>query len=125
MGRHDEKIEFRCEADQKRRVLKCREPLGTLTISDTCRALLDAGLRTIEGLAAIGTFRILREISVHLERIAGSLRPLARTSVEVSKVLAELSLLLTKLTRILDNGDHRSAPSNRDGERRPRAGRPT
>lgn len=114
MGCHDEKIEFRCPESLKRRLLECRIALGTRTVSDTSRALLETGLRNIDGLLGIGAIGSLREAAVHLDRIAGVLQRSAMRDATATETLAQMSPLLVQIKAILEGASHLSAPPCRD-----------
>lgn len=115
MSRNDGKIEFRCPEHLKRRLLECRKALGTRTVSDTSRVLVEAGLRNVGGLLSIGAIGSLREAAVHLDRIAGALQRSALSDANAAETLAQMSPLLIQIKTIIDETRHLSAPPCRNG----------
>lgn len=114
MSRNDGKIEFRCPEHLKRRLLECRKALGTRTVSDTSRVLVETGLRNVDGLLSIGAIGSLREAAVHLDRIAGALQRSAKRDATATETLAQMSPLLAQLKAIIEGASHLSAPPCRD-----------
>lgn len=114
----ENRIEFRCTAAMKSRLLELRPLLGVRTLSEAARAMLERLL--VAPTAAIPwtvTIPALREIALHLDRIASALQRCLLDGSAPGEYLQDLQHLLPRIGDLLDGATGQRSTDPRPGGR--------
>lgn len=110
----DDRIEFRCTTAMKCWLQGCRPAVGARSLSQAARTLLERMMENVGTANAWGAVPALKEVALHLDRIAGALQRSALEGTALEETLRDLHAVLGRIRALLDG-----ATCQRSAEPRP------
>lgn len=95
------RIEFRCTEALRHRLLDLRPLLGVRTLSAVARRLAEIAVKDPDGKSPWASVPALKEIALHLDRIASALQRSLLTGTPLGEHLNEVEMLLARLRDVL------------------------
>lgn len=100
----DDRVEFRCPAAMKRRLLECRPLIGARTLSQTARTLLERLIENPDANSPWASVPALMDLARHLDRIASALQRCLLDGSAPTDCLKDLPGLMAQIRELLDGG---------------------
>jgi hypothetical protein len=95
------RIEFRCTEALRRHLLDLRPLLGVRTLSAVARRLAEIAVKDPRGKSPWTSVPALKEIALHLDRIASALQRGLLTGAPAEEHLKEIEIFLARLRDVL------------------------